>query len=116
MFNLLISNTYAQTAAAAGQQPNGIMQFLPFVIIFAIFYFMMIRPQKKKMDQEQNMIAALKKGDEVYTKSGILGAITGLTDKIITLEIAEGVKIKVLKHQVAGLSKPLFEKKEEAKK
>jgi len=115
MLNLFISNTYAQ-AAAAGQQPNGIMQFAPFIIIFVIFYFMMIRPQKKKMDQEQAMINELKKGDEVYTKSGVLGSISGLTDKIVTLEVADGVKIKVLKHQVAGLSKPLFEKVEKDSK
>ncbi len=62
------------------------------------------------------MMGALKKGDEVYTKSGVLGSISGLNDKIVTLEVADGVKIKVLKHQVAGLSKPLFEKTENEKK
>ena len=58
------------------------------------------------------MVSALTKGDEIYTKSGILGTIVGITEKIITLEIAEGVKMKVLKSQVGGQSSKLFEKKE----
>ncbi|MBT3235806.1 MAG: preprotein translocase subunit YajC [Bdellovibrionales bacterium] len=115
MLDLLIGNAYAQGTAAA-QTPNPLVSFAPFVVIFIIFYFLMIRPQKKKMEQEQQMLNALNKGDEVYTKSGLLGTVSGLTEKIVTLEIAEGVKVKVLKHQVAGFAKALFEKREEGKK
>ena len=68
----------------------------------------MIKPQKKRLQEEQNLIAALGKGDEVFTKSGMLGKIAGLTDKIVTLEISDGVKIKVLKSQIGGLANKIF--------
>jgi len=62
------------------------------------------------MQSEQALIAALGKGDEIYTKSGVIGTITGLTEKIVTLEIAQNVKIKVLRGQIGGLTKSIFEK------
>ena len=80
-----------------------------------IFYFLMIRPQKKKLDEEKALIAGLAKGDEVYTKSGIIGTIYGLTDSVVTLEVSEGTKMKVLKSHIGGLAKKLFEKPEEKK-
>lgn len=116
MFSLFLSSAYAQTAAGgAGGQPNPLASFLPFVIIFFIFYFLMIRPQKKRMMEEENMLKALNKGDEIYTKSGLIGTITGLTDKVATLEVSDGVKLKVLRSQIAGLAAKLFEVKEEKK-
>ncbi len=116
MFDLIISNAEAQTAAASN--PNGIMSFLPFIVIFGIFYFLMIRPQKKKIEEEQTMLAALGKGDEIFTKSGILGTIVGMTDKIITLEVSDGIKLKMLRSQIGGLANKIFApaKKEEGKK
>lgn len=113
MLNWLISDVQAQEAAAA--QPNVLMQFAPFIAIFAIFYFLMIRPQKKKMMEEQNLLNSLNKGDEIYTKSGIIGTIVGLTEKVVTLEVSQGVKMKVLRSQIAGLAQKLFEKNEMAK-
>ncbi|MBT6326656.1 MAG: preprotein translocase subunit YajC [Bdellovibrionales bacterium] len=115
MLDLLISSSYAQEAAAGAQQPNPMMSFLPFVFIFFIFYFLMIKPQKKKLQEEQVMLKALTKGDEVYTKSGILGTIYGLTEKLVTLEVAQGVKMKVLRANIAGKSDVLFETKETKK-
>jgi len=106
--DFLMNSAFAQ-ASAAGPTPNPVMQFLPFILIFFVFYFLMIRPQKKKLQQEQTFLNNLAKGDEIYTKSGILGKIAGQTDKIVTLEISDGVKIKVLKGQVAGLAQKLFE-------
>jgi preprotein translocase subunit YajC len=116
MFDLLISSAEAQVAPAAG--PNGIASFLPFVVIFGIFYFLMIRPQKKKIEEEQAMLTTIGKGDEIFTKSGILGTITGITDKVVTLEVSDGVKFKLLKSQIGGLAKKIFEetKTEERKK
>lgn len=111
MLNWLISDAQAQEAA---QQPNVLVQFAPFIVIFFIFYFLMIRPQKKRMMEEQNMLNSLNKGDEIYTKSGIIGTIVGLTEKIVTLEVSQGVKMKVLRSQVAGLAQKLFDKKEPA--
>ncbi|GAB4409804.1 MAG: preprotein translocase subunit YajC [Bacteriovoracaceae bacterium] len=116
MFSLFLSSAYAQTASGgAGGQPNPLASFLPFVIIFFIFYFLMIRPQKKRLMEEENMLKALNKGDEIYTKSGLIGTITGLTEKVVTLEVADGVKLKVLRGQIAGLAAKLFETKEEKK-
>lgn len=112
MLDFFMSSAHAQEAAA--QQQSILMSFLPFILIFAIFYFLMIRPQKKKLEEEQAMINSLSKGDEVYTKSGILGKIVGLTDKVITLEVGDGVKFKILRAQVGGLAEKIFEKKENA--
>ena len=69
----------------------------------------MIRPQKKKFEDEQALINKLTKGDEIYTKSGFIGTISGMNDKIVDLEIADGVKVKVLKSQIGGLSKSVLE-------
>ena len=115
MLDLLINSSFAQETAAGAQQPTPMMSFLPFVFIFFIFYFLMIKPQKKKLQEEQVMLKALTKGDEVYTKSGILGTIYGLTEKLVTLEVAQGVKMKVLRANIAGKSDVLFETKETKK-
>tara|TARA_Y100000385_G_C12848341_1_gene531888 strand:+ start:264 stop:608 length:345 start_codon:yes stop_codon:yes gene_type:complete len=114
MLGLLISNAHAQAAAAPAQSP--LMSFVPLVLVFFVFYFLMIKPQKKKMQEEQKFIANMQKGQEVYTKSGMIGKIHGLTDKIVTLEIEGGTKIKFLRNQVAGSAKALFETTEETKK
>lgn len=103
----LLSPTIA-FAQAKAEAPNPMMQFAPLLVVFVIFYFLMIRPQKKKFDEEQAMIAALQKGDEVYTKSGIIGTIFGLSDKVVTLD-SEGVKIKILRSQIAGPLKSVLE-------
>ena len=110
MLDLILSSAQAQDAAAnPAMNQNPMMQFLPFILVFGIFYFLMIKPQKKKLEQEQAMLNALTKGDEVYTKAGMLGTIVGLTEKIVTLEVASGVKLKVVRSQVAGKSSGLFE-------
>jgi preprotein translocase subunit YajC len=106
------SQAFAQVAgapAAAAPAQNPLMQFLPLVVVFVIFYFLMIRPQKKKYDQEQALLKELAKGDEIYTKSGLIGTIYGMTDTVVTLEVSEGVRFKVLKSQIAGLYKSLTE-------
>ncbi len=68
----------------------------------------MIRPQKKKLEDEAKFNSALKKGDEVYMKSGMIGTIYGLTDRIVTLEVSEGTKMKFLRSQVGGATKNIF--------
>jgi preprotein translocase subunit YajC len=99
MTNLFISDAYAQAAAAPAQ--GGIMgMFLPMLVVFAIFYFLIIRPQKKRDKDHQSFVSSLQKGDEVVTQSGLLGKITGVADKVITLEVAQNVKIKVLRGTV----------------
>jgi preprotein translocase subunit YajC len=110
----LLSSAIADTApvpagaptSTLGQQPPGFgSMLLPFGAMFAVVYFLMIRPQQKKMKEQQAMLGELKHGDEVITTSGILGTITGITDKVVTLEIADNVRIKILKSQVSQVVK-----------
>ena len=89
-------------AADTAQSPGGFASFLPLILIFVIFYFLLIRPQQKKVKEHQAYIAALKKGDAVVTNGGIHGIITGLTDTVVTLEIADGGKIKISRPHIAG--------------
>ncbi len=106
MFDFILSSAHAQAATAPAQSP--LISFIPFVLIFLVMYFLMIRPQKKRMQEEQNFINKLSHGDEVYTKSGILGKVTGIADKVVTLEIESGSKMKVLKSHIGGAAAPLF--------
>lgn len=115
MIDLLIPSAFAQEATTGAEGIQGLTQFAPMIVIFVIFYFLMIRPQKKKLEEEAKMIESLGKGEEIYTKSGLLGTIVGLTEKVVTLEVADGVKLKVLKSQIGGNSKSIFEKKEAKK-
>lgn len=96
----MISNAYA--APAAGGQDQ-IMGLLPFVIIFVLFYFMLIRPQMKRAKEQKKMIDALQKGDEVITTGGVLGKITKVSDQYMSLEIADNVVIQVQKATVQTL-------------
>jgi preprotein translocase subunit YajC len=89
--------------APAPSSPFGTM--LPLLVMFGVVYFLMIRPQQKRSKDQQKMISTLADGDEVVTSSGILGRIAGTADKVVTLEIANNVKIKVLKSQIAQVVK-----------
>ena len=87
---------WAEDAPAAG--PMGqFLSFAPLVILFVIFYFLLIRPQQKKAKEHKEMLTKLEKGDAVVTSGGIHGTITGVAEDAVTLEIAEGVKVKVTK-------------------
>jgi preprotein translocase subunit YajC len=91
---------FAQGAAPAGGAAGGIASFVPLILIFVVFYFLLIRPQQKKAKEHQNFLNSLKKGERVITSGGIYGRITGLTDNVVTLEIADGVTIKVLRSAI----------------
>ncbi|MEX0798734.1 MAG: preprotein translocase subunit YajC [Bacteriovoracaceae bacterium] len=106
MFSFFIANAYAQDPVP---QQNPIMSFVPIILVFLVLYFLMIRPQKKKMQEEQKFISEMQRGDEVFTKSGMIGKIHGLTDKTVTLEIEDGQKVKFLRNQIGGSAKVLFE-------
>ena len=97
---MLISNAYAQTAAAAGPM-GSIMEFLPIILMFGVLYFLMIRPQMKKAKEHKALIAALSKGDEVITQGGIAGRIAKVGDDFLTVEVADKVEIQVQKSAVA---------------
>lgn len=91
--------------APAAQPPGTGAMLVPFIAMFGIMYLFMIRPQQKKMKEQQNMLNLLKEGDEVLTASGILGTVKAITDKMVTIEIDRDVKLKVLKSQVATVLK-----------
>ncbi len=83
-------------------QPSTLEMFFPFILILVVFYFFIIRPQSSRMKKHESFIKELKRGDAVVTQSGILGVIDGLTEQVVTLEIANGIKVKMLKRQIAG--------------
>lgn len=76
--------------------------FIPLILIFVVFYFLLIRPQQKQAKQHQAYLSDLKKGNKVITKGGIYGEITGITDSVLTLEIADSVKVKMTRDAIAG--------------
>jgi preprotein translocase subunit YajC len=102
---MLLSADVAAAQATGAAQPPAWAQFLPFIVMFAVMYFLMIRPQMKKQKEHQEFLSTLKRGSEVVTNSGIFGRVEGLTDTTVTLEIASGVSIKVLRGAIAGSSK-----------
>lgn len=88
-----------------GGGAGGIGSFLPLILMFVVFYFLLIWPQQKKAKAHRQVLSTLKKGDEVVTSGGLYGTITGITDTVITLEIAEKVRIKVARSSIAGVVK-----------
>jgi preprotein translocase subunit YajC len=103
------SLAYAQQAAPqAGEQPSPIFSFLPLILIFIIFYFLLIRPQQKRQQQLQKMITDLKKGDRVVTSGGIIGTIMSIQNDYMVLKVGDNdnTKIEILKSSIAGLYSP----------
>ena len=85
-----------------GSGSSGLTSFLPLILMFVVFYFLLIWPQQKKAKAHKQVLASLQKGDSVVTSSGVYGTITGITDTVVTLEIAEKVRIKVSRASIAG--------------
>jgi len=92
----------ALAAAPAPGQPD-LMSFLPLVLIFVVFYFLLIRPQTKRAKEHKKMVEGLAKGDEVVTNGGLLGRITGVGENFVQLKVADNVEVKVQKQAVANL-------------
>ncbi|HTF92740.1 MAG TPA: preprotein translocase subunit YajC [Verrucomicrobiae bacterium] len=99
----MIDLAYAQAAPGAGG-PGPIMTVFPFILIFVIMYFMVIRPQQKKGKEHQEMLKKLKKNDEVMTSGGIYGKVVDLKETIVTLEIAPNVRIRVHRPQISEVT------------
>jgi preprotein translocase subunit YajC len=91
--------------AGAGGGMAAFQQIIPLVFMFAIFYFLLIRPQQKKAKEHKALLDALKKGDTVITAGGVHGKVTSVDDTIVTLEIATGVNIKITKSYIATIKK-----------
>ncbi len=91
---------YAQNGPGGFAQ--GFAGILPLLLIFVIFYFLIIRPQQKRAKEHRDMLNSLKKGDNVVTSGGLHGKVVGITDEIVTLEIANNVRVKVSKDYIAS--------------
>lgn len=118
LWSLFISTAFAQTTApaAAAPGPSTLETLLPFAIMIGVMYFVFIRPQAKRQKEHQQFLNEVKRGDEVVTASGIFGRIEGLTDTMVTLEVADGVRIKFLRTQIAGSQKAATAQNNEGKK
>jgi preprotein translocase subunit YajC len=98
---MLVSPAYAQAAGGAG---GAFASFIPLILIFAIMWFLLIRPQQKKLKEHQAMVSSLRRGDEVVTQGGVIGKVTRVKEdgsNEIEVEIAQGVKVRVVKQTVA---------------
>ncbi len=98
--DFFISSAFAQDTAAPS---GGLISFLPLIVIFALFYFMLIRPPMKRAKEHKQLVAGLQKGDEIVTSGGLLGKITHIEDSFVTVKVAENVEIKVQRHAVASV-------------
>jgi preprotein translocase subunit YajC len=99
---MFITDAYAQAASGAAEGGAGSMlQFLPLVLIFVVFYFLLIRPQQRKMKEHKALVSAVKRGDRVVTSGGLIGQVHKVVDDSeIQLEIAEGVRVRVLRGSI----------------
>ncbi len=98
---MFVTPAFAQTAGASGAG-SAFASFLPLVLIFAIMYFLLIRPQQKKMKDLKAMVDGLRRGDQVLTQGGIIGKVTKVGDDgVLEVEIAEGVKVKMPRHTIS---------------
>lgn len=100
---MFLSLAYAMAQPGEGGA-QGFTAFVPLILIFVIFYFLLLRPQQKKAKQQKDFLVELKAGDMVITSGGLHGKITALTDSVVTLEIADKVRVRVSRNQVAGSS------------
>ena len=91
--------------SGAGGGGGGLGPFIPLILMFAIFYFLLIRPQQKKAKQHRELLAGLKKGDRAVSSGGLHGVITGLSDEVVTMEVAPKVRVKISRGSIAGVVK-----------
>lgn len=90
-------------SGSSGGEGAGFISFVPLLLMFAIFYFLLIRPQQKKSKQHRELLGALKKGDKVVSSGGLHGTVTGLTDDVVTMEIAPKVRVKVSRGSISAI-------------
>jgi preprotein translocase subunit YajC len=102
LFSSLVATAQEAAPVGTAAKPSMLETFMPFIFVLVIFYFLLIRPQGKRAQLQQQFLSGLKRGDSVLTSGGVLGTIEGLTDRFVTLQVADGVKIRVLRSQIAG--------------
>ena len=118
---MLISTAYAQAAGGAAPAPAvDLMSFLPLILIFVVFYFLLIKPQQKKIKEHKAMVDALRRGDRIVTAGGLIGTVTRVTgDDEVTVEIAEGVRVRVVRSTITTVlakTEPAKTEADDAKK
>jgi preprotein translocase subunit YajC len=101
----MIDPAWAQ-AGPAGGAPSALVNLLPLILIFVVFYFLLIRPQQQKAKEHRAMLDNLKRNDNVVTSGGIYGKVIAIAERVITLEIASNVRIRVERGHIASLAKP----------
>ena len=119
--NLFVNEALAQASEAINEAPvseSSLTSFVPLILIFVVFYFLIVRPQSKKIKEHQVLVNNLKTGNRVVTSGGIVGVVTNVFEKEnqVEVEISEGVRVKILKNYVSDLVKKDEEKKSEVKK
>ncbi|MBF0481565.1 MAG: preprotein translocase subunit YajC [Desulfovibrionaceae bacterium] len=107
MFFDSIAHAMGAAPGADGKPGNPLMSFLPLILMFVIFYFLLIRPQQKKAKEQKAMLGALKKGDYILTGGGLYGRILDTDGDVLTVELSKGIEIKVNRNYVNGLSEPV---------
>lgn len=100
---MFVTPAFAQAAAGGSTGGAALLQFVPIILIFVIMYFLMIRPQQKKMKDHKNMVEALRRGDTVVTSGGLIGKVTRVEDAQLEVEIAPGVKVKIVRATVSNI-------------
>jgi preprotein translocase subunit YajC len=90
-------------AQAGGGQSDPLLGFLPLIIIFVLFYFLLIRPQSKRQKEHKQMVEGLSSGDEVVTGGGVLGKVSEVGEQFVKVEIADGIAVKIQKHTIASV-------------
>ena len=103
LLDLLIPAAYAQTAGAPAPQGGGLGMMLMPLILIAVMYFLMIRPQMKRAKEHRSMLEALSRGDEVLTNGGLAGVVTDIGDNFVTIEVADNVRVRVQKSAVGNV-------------
>lgn len=116
LFETLAHAMGADGVGAPGAQPNPIMSFLPLIAMFAIFYFLLIRPQQKKAKIHREMLASLKKGDYILTGGGIYGRIVSTAEDVLTVDVGNDMKLKINRAFVQGLAENAPKREQEEKK
>jgi preprotein translocase subunit YajC len=100
---MFASPAYASAGAASSGTAGLVMNILPLLLIFVIFYMLMIRPQQRRMKQHQGMVAAVKKNDTAVTNGGLIGKVTKVDENEVELEVASGVRVKVVKTMLSDV-------------
>ncbi|MEN3930909.1 preprotein translocase subunit YajC [Microvirga sp. W0021] len=101
----MITPAFAQGAAAAAEAPNPLISFAPFILIFVVMYFLMIRPQQRKAKEHRQMLNAVRRGDTIVTAGGLVAKVTKVTDEQsdIEVEISNGVKVQLVRSMIADV-------------